>query len=157
MPSPSWRRNALPTSGVVVLLVDSHDDSRNMYAEYLRACWFTVRAADTSDQGLLYAGDADVIVTEIRVRGSFDGVELVRRVKNSEATRETPVLVLTGSVLESERERALTAGCDRFLSRPCPPAQLVSEIRAALVHRIVPKQKSARWRPTETERKRDVS
>jgi CheY-like chemotaxis protein len=155
MSSPSWRRNALPTSGVVVLLVDSHDDSRNMYAEYLRACWFTVRAADTTDLGLLYAAHADVVVTEIRVRGSFDGVELVRRLKSGDDTHETPILVLTGSVLESERARAVAAGCDRFLSRPCAPAQLVSEIRAALVHRIVPKPKAAPSRSTEL--KRDAS
>src|SRR5262245_25633965 len=67
MAFPSWRRSSLPTSNVVVLLVDSHDDSREMYSEYLRACWFTVRAADTTDLAMIYAGEADVIVTEIRV------------------------------------------------------------------------------------------
>jgi CheY-like chemotaxis protein len=125
-----------------------------MYAEYLRACWFNVRTADTSDLGLSSAADADVIVTEIRVRGSFDGVDLVRRLKLAEATRETPVIVLTGSVLESERARAQAAGCDRFLSRPCAPAQLVSEIRAALVHRIVPSAMTSRAHIDE--RKRDA-
>jgi CheY-like chemotaxis protein len=150
---PSWRRNAPPTSGIIVLLVDSHDDSRNMYAEYLRACWFTVRTASTTDLALMDAGDADVIVTEIRVRGSFDGVELVRRLKDGDGTRETPILVLTGSVLEAERQRASAAGCDRFLARPCAPAQLVNEIRAALMHRIVPKPLPARV--TSIERNRD--
>jgi DNA-binding NtrC family response regulator len=67
----------LPVGSAVVLLVESHNDSREMYACYLQLCGFTVQTADTTDDGLIHASEADVIVTGMWVPGSFDGVELV--------------------------------------------------------------------------------
>ena len=116
-------------NGQVVLLVESHDDSRNMYADYLRACGFIVQTADTTDEGLLLAGDADVIVTEIRVHGSLDGVEFVGRLRDAHDTKQTPIIVLTACAFEPDQRRARAAGCNVFLPKPCLPEQLVREIR----------------------------
>jgi DNA-binding response OmpR family regulator len=129
MASASSRRNALPSGSAVVLLVESHEDSRDMYADYLRACGFMVQTADTTDDGLLRASDADVIVTEICVHGSFDGVELVGRLREADETKETPIIVLTACAFASDEQRALAAGCDVFLPKPCLPGRLLSEIR----------------------------
>jgi CheY-like chemotaxis protein len=62
--------SSLPVDSLVVLLVDSHEDDRDMYAEYLRTRGSTVLTADTTDEGWRSAADADVIVTESRVSGS---------------------------------------------------------------------------------------
>jgi CheY-like chemotaxis protein len=102
-----------------------------MYAEYLHTLGFTVLTADTTDEGLSRASNADVIVTWIGVAGSFDGVELVRRVRQTDGTKHAPIIVLlTACVFESDRQRALAAGCDLFLPKHCPPEALISEIRA---------------------------
>ena len=119
-------------SPATILLVETHQDTREMYAEYLRAFRFRLIAADTTDEGLLRASDVDVVVTGIRVRGSFDGLELVRRLRRMEQTRETPVIVLTGCVFETDRLRAFDAGCDRFLPKPCLPHVLVATIHCLL-------------------------
>ena len=114
-----------------ILLIEPDDDSRVMFAEYLHTFGFTVLTADTTDDGLSRASDADVIVTWIGVPGSFDGVELVRRVRQTDRTKHTPIIVLlTACVFESDRQRAFAAGCDLFLPKHCPPEGLVSEIRA---------------------------
>jgi CheY-like chemotaxis protein len=125
----SLRRNALPSRSAVVLLVESHEDSRDMYADYLLACGFRVQTADTTDDALRRASDADVIVTEIRVRGSFDGVELIGRLRDADETKETPIIVLTACAFATDQQRALAAGCDVFLPKPCLPGRLVTEIR----------------------------
>jgi hypothetical protein len=52
-----------------ILFIEPDDDSRDMYADYLRTCGFMVQTADTADDGLIRASDADVIVTGIRVPG----------------------------------------------------------------------------------------
>ena len=114
-----------------ILLIERDDASRVMYAEYLQTLGFSVLTADTTDDGLTRASDADVIVTWIGVPGSFDGVELVRRVRQADRTKHPPILVLlTACVFESDRQRAFAAGCDLFLPKHCPPERLVSEIRA---------------------------
>ena len=47
-----------------------------MYIDYLQLRGFTVLTADTTDEGLRRASEAAVIVTGVRVPGSFDGVEI---------------------------------------------------------------------------------
>ena len=122
-----------------LLLIEPKDDSRVMYAEDLHTFGFTVLTADTTDDGLIRASDADVIVTGIRVPGSFDGVELVRRVRQTEKTTHTRVIVvLTAYAFESDGQRAFAAGCDLFLPKHCPPERLVREIRAVLRRRRMP-------------------
>lgn len=81
--------------------------------------------------------DADVIVTGVRLNGTFDGIELIRRIRANEATQSRPVIVLTAMVLESERRRAETAGCDAFYLKPLLPQSLLGEIhRVIALHRL---------------------
>jgi CheY-like chemotaxis protein len=115
-----------------VLLVDSPQDDRAMYAEYLRLCGLNPVEMDDTAAALRRANQADVIVTGIRVNGPFDGVEFVRRLRDGHRAHNTPVIVLTACAFESDRQRALAAGCDLFLAKPCLPDRLVSNIQAVL-------------------------
>jgi CheY-like chemotaxis protein len=121
-----------------VLLVESEQDDRAMYAEYLRMEQFhTVEIDDTAD-ALARAGTADVIVTGVRVPGPFDGVELVRRLRTGGPTRNKPIIVLTACTVEPDQQRAYAAGCDVFLPKPCLPDTLVTAIRRAMASRPLP-------------------
>lgn len=122
-----------------VLLVEPDDDTRQMYAEYLRSRGLAIVIAETTDDGLAQAAGADIVVTGIRVPGSFDGIELVRRLRDSALTTRAPIIVLTACAFEPERQRALTAGCDCFLRKPCLPDRLEGEIRHLLALRRLPK------------------
>jgi DNA-binding response OmpR family regulator len=115
-----------------ILLIESDIDDRDMYAYYLHTFGFTVQTADNTDDGLIRASEADVIVTGTRVPGSVEGVELVRRLRNADATKQTPIIVLTACAFQADRQRAYAAGCDVFLPKPCLPDRLASEIRAVL-------------------------
>jgi len=129
----------LPPDVPTVLLVDSAHDDRAMYAEYLRVCGLNPIEVDNTADGLMCATTADVVVTGIRVQGPFDGVELVRRLRNDNGSRDKPIIVLTACAFEPDQQRARAAGCDVFLAKPCLPERLVSDIRAVLSRRPVPK------------------
>src|SRR5260370_15370376 len=101
-----------------VLLVDSAHDDRAMYAEYLRVCGLNPIEVDNTADALTRATTADVVVTGIRVQGPFDGVELVRRLRNDNGSRDKPIIVLTACTFEPDQQRALSAGCDVFLAKP---------------------------------------
>jgi CheY-like chemotaxis protein len=100
-----------------------------MYAEYLRSKGFSVTEVDSTDAGLSAAPAADLVVTAIRMPGTFDGIELVRRLRADERTRATPLIVLTACAFEPDQARAFAAGCDVFLPKPCLPEMLVEEAR----------------------------
>jgi CheY-like chemotaxis protein len=126
-----------------VLLVEDHQDDRGMYAEYLSIHGFEPIEIGTTDEALVRAVDADVIVTGIRVAGSFDGVELVRLLRADERNASKPILVLTASVMDARRDAAVAAGCDVFLDKPCLPAALVSEIQRAMASRTISRARRA--------------
>jgi CheY-like chemotaxis protein len=136
-----------------VLLVESPQDDREMYAEYLRLHGFhPVEIADSA-RALAEARSADVVVTGIRVPGPFDGLELVRRLRTAARLKKKPVIVLTACALEQDRQQALAAGCDAFLTKPCLPEALAAEIRRALAARAP--RRTARARANR--RHRDVA
>jgi DNA-binding response OmpR family regulator len=120
--------------GASVLLVDSAQDDRQMYARFLHENHFLPLEAETTDDGLRAASNADIIVTGIRVNGSFDGIELVRRLRHDEQTRTKPLIVLTACAFEPDQQRAHMAGCDVFLPKPCLPETLLAAINDLLIH-----------------------
>jgi hypothetical protein len=61
---------SVPRPESILLFIEPDGYSREIYAEYLHTFRFRVLTADTTDDGLTRATDADVIVTGIRVPGS---------------------------------------------------------------------------------------
>jgi two-component system, cell cycle response regulator DivK len=116
----------------ILPLIEPDIGDRDVYAYYLHTFGFMVQAADTRDDGLIRASEAEVIVTRTRVPGVFDGVELLRRQRNAEATTQTPIIVRTACAFQADRQRVSAAGCNVLLPKPCLPDRLVSEIGAVL-------------------------
>ncbi len=89
-----------------------------------------VTAVDSGDEALHGITGADVVVTGIHIHGSFDGLELLRRVRSQDLGK--PVIILSASVDDLSRQKAHDAGCDAFLTKPCQPDVLAAEIHRAL-------------------------
>jgi CheY-like chemotaxis protein len=99
-----------------------------MYAEHLCEYGLAVIAASNAWDTLIAAPRADVIVTGILLAGSMDGVELIARLRRDEVVDRRPIIVLTACAWDAER--AMRAGCDLFLSKPCVPGGLLRHGRA---------------------------
>ena len=82
---------------ISVLLVDPHDDSRELYATVLQSLGFRVHATSNTDDACESLSLADVLVTGLQVPGRIDGVGLIRRLRNHPATHKIPIVVLTAS------------------------------------------------------------
>ncbi len=117
----------------LVLIVEDFDDNRQMYALFLELSGFSVAEASTGPEGLEKAQTLlpDLVVMDLSLPG-LDGWEVTRRLKADERTRNIPILVLTSHVLARYRETAREAGCDGFVTKPCLPEDLVTEIRKVL-------------------------
>jgi two-component system cell cycle response regulator DivK len=103
-----------------------------MYAECLRGQGLLPVPVVTGREGLAVARRADLIVTGLLLPGDMDGIEFITRLKGDERTKRIPVIVLTVCVWQSDRERAEHAGCDVFLPKPCPPDDLLRDVRRLL-------------------------
>jgi CheY-like chemotaxis protein len=95
-----------------------------MYAEFLGLEFEVLTAASGEDAlNLLRTERPDVIVTDLSLPG-IDGFELVLRVRSDDTLRGLPIVCLSGYGGTEHEQRALAAGCDRILQKPCMPDAL---------------------------------
>ena len=116
-----------------VLFVDDDASSREGYAAYLNGLGFEVYPVDSGEQALTVAAGwaPHVIVLDLGLPDT-DGWEVARRLKASAQTAAVPIIALSGATLPHERVSAMRAGCDRYLTKPCVPADLLHAIRQCL-------------------------
>ena len=118
-----------------VLLVEDHQDTRQMYAEFLGIEFEVVAAADGEQAlDLLRSHLPDVIVTDLSLPG-IDGFEFIARVRADALFPAIPIICLSGYGGHAHEQRARAAGCDRILQKPCMPDKL-AEIVVELVHEV---------------------
>lgn len=117
----------------MALTILAVDDSRAM-RDLLRAALvphgFEVVLANDGEHGLdlLVDTDPDVIITDINMP-RLDGFGFIERVRGRDATRGTPILVLTTEGGAELKARARSAGATGWIVKPFDAGKLVSAIR----------------------------
>ncbi len=124
-PAKTSRSQAL--NGIKVLIVDDHEDTRDVLCLFLeRAGAQTVCAADVSAAlAALRDWMPAVVVTDISMPEA-DGFELLRQFR--EVLPEVPVLALSGHAGVTMRERVMAAGFAALLTKPVDPAIVLERI-----------------------------
>jgi CheY-like chemotaxis protein len=91
----------------------------------LRALDFVFRRGEFA--GL--AGADALVLLDINMPGSVNGVEVLRQIKADPATRKTPVIML--STTDDPREVALCyeLGCSVYITKPVDPIQFIEAIK----------------------------
>ena len=73
------------------------------------------------------ADPPDVMILDVMLPG-LDGMEILRRLRASDAASGLPVVMLTAKGQREDRENALTAGADIFITKPFSNAELVAAV-----------------------------
>ncbi len=119
--------NESPTAPLV-LLVEDDADSRDMYEIVLRSSGFRVTTAANGMDAIekAAAGPPRLILMDLSLP-SMDGWEASRRLKQDPATRDVPIIALSGNPIDEHGEggRLFVAA----LLKPCFPDDLVAEVR----------------------------
>ena len=127
----------------LALIVDRDDDTRAMYAEYLRFAHYAIEEAADGREGLAkaIARQPNIIVTETRLPG-IDGFALCRLLREDVLTRTIPILVVTGDGYAADTQRARDAGATQVLVKPCLPEVLLQEIHRLLETSVALRERS---------------
>ena len=125
------------TPSPVVLVVDDHEDTRQMSLLVLSSQGFTARAAESGESAFANACQQppDVIVTDLAMPDG-DGWELVQRLAADPRTKGIPVVMLTACATETVRQRARAEGVAAFFFKPCAPDVLADELRRLTAARV---------------------
>lgn len=119
-----------PSSRIRVLVVEDEALSRHALCQVLhRSGFFSAGAADgTQALEMVKFFRPQAIIMDLRMP-NLDGFEATRRLKADQTTAEIPVLALTGSTDPEDRQHALEAGVDTFLTKPINLDQLMLYLR----------------------------
>ena len=123
-----------------ILVVDDEPTVRAFLGESLRKAKFEVLQATNGEEALALVASVrpDLVLLDVRMPG-IDGFEVLKRIRNSPATRGLPVIFLTGSNLEvDELVRTLELDPSDFLTKGASSRELVARIRWVL-RRPVPR------------------
>jgi two-component system, cell cycle response regulator DivK len=116
-----------------VLVVEDNRDNLRLISYALRRSGYDVISAETGEEGFKMA-ISEVpffIVMDINLPG-MDGLETIRRIRDSEADGKIPIVALTSYAMEGDRNRIMDAGCNAYFEKPIDPITIVEKIEDAL-------------------------
>ncbi len=143
--SVTKRTSKIADGSPLVLVVDDFEDNRAMYVEYLQFQGFRVAEAVNGQEAVERTKELlpGVIVMDLSLP-VVDGWEATRRIKADPGTSHIRVIALTGHAEPAHAKKALDAGCDDFVPKPCLPEHLLAKIREHLPEPPAPKSTSSR-------------
>ena len=89
----------------------------------------------TAALSLAETGEFGAIVSDVRMAG-IDGLELVRRVRETARHRATPIVMLTSVGREEEVEQARSVGANDYVTKPFSPVELLARVQRLLRRRV---------------------
>ncbi|HQY05018.1 MAG TPA: response regulator [Lacunisphaera sp.] len=116
-----------------ILLVEDNEMNRDMLSRRLEKRGYTLALAVDGGQGVALAKSElpDLILMDMSLP-VLDGWDATRQIKADPATKVIPVIALTAHAMESDRQKALEAGCDDFDTKPVELARLLTKIEDLL-------------------------
>lgn len=102
-----------------VLVVDDADSNRRLLKELLEPANLEILEAENGQEALVIVDELkpDLIIMDLRMP-SMDGWEATRRLKQSPATRDIPIIALTASPATHNAPEVANAGFDGYLYKP---------------------------------------
>jgi CheY-like chemotaxis protein len=120
-----------------ILVVDDLEDVRRLVSATLVRAKCQILTAGNSVVAIEMARDQrpDLIIMDLTMPGSIDGFEAIRILKNDPETRDSAIIILTGSGLEKTSRNFSDAGVDAYFAKPFSPLKLIQKVEEILARR----------------------
>lgn len=124
-----------------LLLVDDEESIRRAVGRMLYENGYQVTACASGQSALEVALQGrpedptqvpDVIVSDVRMPGGMDGLELLRAIRENERLVSVPVVLLTAKGQTRDRIAGYEAACDAYITKPFDPEELLSIVDAVI-------------------------
>ena len=116
-----------------ILIVDDNADSRELVVKVLRNRGYrTIEAVDGEEALEKAVAERPDLILMDRSLPKIDGYEVTRRLKNQDEFKDIPIVALTAHAMRGDREKALEAGCEGYISKPINVRELPELIMSYL-------------------------
>ena len=126
-------KKTAPASCSRVLVVEDHDDTREMLKTVLEMNGFVVCEAIDGESAVrtAVAEQPDIILMDVSLP-VMDGVSVARSIRSQPIIGQVPIILLSGWNEPARQREAFSAGCTDYLIKPVDPDHLVTTIRSWL-------------------------
>lgn len=117
-----------------ILIVDDSKTVRNLVAFIMKKEGFKVTTAEDGLDGLekLYAAEqVDLIVSDVNMP-RMDGFTFIKNVREQEAYRDIPIIVLSTEGQDKDIETGLSLGANLYMVKPAQPEKMVRNVKMLL-------------------------
>ncbi|MXW01931.1 MAG: response regulator [Holophagales bacterium] len=120
-------------SATKVVVIEDESDILELIEYNLRREGFEVATATSGRSGLSVIGreKPDIVLLDLLLPG-LDGLDVCRRLRAVESTRDLPVIMVTARGEESDVVLGLGVGADDYIHKPFSPRELIARVRAVL-------------------------
>jgi len=121
--------------GNKVLYVEDNPDNMMLVKRALESRGYVLLPAANGLEGVAVAEkeDVDLVLLDINLP-DIDGYEVARRLRHSSKRQlaSVPIIAITANALRGDAEKALSAGCDVYMSKPINIRELWARVEAYL-------------------------
>lgn len=113
-----------------ILLIEDESELARIAQSYLEKAGMNVIATSRGDSGLsaFHQSKPDLVLLDLNLPG-MDGLDVAREIRR---VGETPIIMVTARVEETDRLIGLELGADDYITKPYSPRELVARVRAVL-------------------------
>ena len=122
-----------------ILIIEDEEDIRELVSYNLKRESFAVTEAGSGEAGLKAVAKKkpDLILLDLMLPGK-DGLQICRELKQSDASRDIPVVMMTARGEESDIVTGLELGAEDYIVKPFSPKVLVARVKAVLRRKAAP-------------------
>jgi two-component system, cell cycle response regulator DivK len=116
-----------------ILVIEDQEDLRHILRDLLVGSGYDVIEAGDGAEGVAKAQDEqpDLILMDIQLP-VLDGYEAARQIKANPRLAATPIIAVSSFAMKGDEEKARSAGCDHYVTKPYSPIQLLRTVRTLL-------------------------
>lgn len=114
----------------LILIIEDEPELVKILRSYLEKAGYNVVTASRGDQGLAVwqRQPPDLVLLDLNLPG-MDGLDVAREIRRKD---DTPIIMLTARVEETDRLIGLELGADDYITKPYSPREVVARVRAVL-------------------------
>lgn len=112
-----------------ILVVEDNPDNRILISDVLSSLSYDVLVAADGEEGIDMAQKEipDLILMDLSLP-RMDGWTAATKIKGNTALQHIPIIALTAHAMVGDREKALQAGCNDYISKPIDLRELQSKL-----------------------------
>ncbi len=120
-------------AGKRILVIEDTEENLRLFHAIFKLEGAETLEADEAQKGIEIAQHEhpDVILMDVHMPG-MDGLAATRVLRADPKTCNIPIVAVTASVMDTDRDNALAAGCDGHIPKPIDPASLVEMVASYL-------------------------